>query len=148
MRARTVVALALLVQAVAACTEPLGGTPSAVFTSPVYPLERAQALAIAKAALEREIRPDLVEPVERPYPGYRGWLRFVVGLDSLSLFVVAGDGADAAGEPRQGFAFWAYYDGSYEAGGQATARAVLEHAMTAAAALAAPLAPLPGPDGD
>ena len=114
--------------------------PPGAITSPAFGIEQADALDIAKAALETRVRPDLIEEVQQPFPGYRGWLRFVIGLDSLTLFVVPGQGQDADGNIVQGHAFAAWYDGSYDPGGRAVAREVLDHAVTAAGR---PLAPLP-----
>ncbi len=116
--------------------------PPDALTSPVFPLDQASALAIARAALETRIRPDLIEEVEHPWPGWRGWLRFVIGLDSLTFFVMPGQGLDTTGNITEGHAFAAWYDGSYDPGGRAVAREVLGQAMAAAGR---PLAPLPEP---
>ncbi|MCB1991823.1 MAG: hypothetical protein H6852_08900 [Geminicoccaceae bacterium] len=134
--------MALAAAPMAACTgdrAPPELPPDAI-TGPVFPIDQPSALAIARAALETRIRPDLIEAMEHPWPGWRGWLRFVIGLDSLTLFIVPGQGLDTAGNTVQGHAFAAWYDGSYDPGGRAVAREVLDHA---AAAAGRPLAPLP-----
>ena len=134
--------MALAAAPLAGCAgdlEPAGLPPDAI-TGPAFPIDEASALDIARAALEIRIRPDLIEAVEQPWLGWRGWLRFVVGLDSLTLFVVPEEGLDAAGDTVRGHAFAAWYDGSYDPGGRAAAREVLEHAVAAAGR---PLAPLP-----
>ncbi len=117
--------------------------PPDAILGPVFPIDQASALAIARAALETRIRPDLIEEVEHPWPGRRGWLRFVIGLDSLTLFVVPREGHDSAGNPVRGHAFAAWYDGSYDPGGREVAREVLAHAVAAAGRGAIPLKSLP-----
>ncbi len=137
--------VALAAAPLAACTgdpAPPELPPDAI-VGPAFPINRASALAIAKAALETRIRPDLIEKIEHPWPGWRGWLRFVIGLDSLTLFVVPGEGLDSAGDTVRGNAFAAWYDGSYDPGGREVAREVLAHAVTAAGRMAMPLKPLP-----
>lgn len=131
--------LALAIAPLAACAGSPELPPGAI-TSPAFGIEQADALDIARAALETRIRPDLIEEVQQPFPGYRGWLRFVIGLDSLTLFVVPEQGQDADGNTVDGHAFAAWYDGSYDPGGRAVAREVLDQAVAAAGR---PLAPLP-----
>ena len=135
--------VALAAAPLAACTGdlPPPELPSDAITGPVFPIDLASALDIARAALETRIRPDLIEAMEHPWPGWRGWLRFVIGLDSLTLFVVPEEGLDAAGNTVQGHAFAAWYDGSYDPGGQAVAREVLDEAVAAAGRNVGPLGP-------
>lgn len=131
--------MALAIAPLAACAGSPELPPGAI-TGPAFGIEQADALDIARAALETRIRPDLIEEVQQPFPGYRGWLRFVIGLDSLTLFVVPEQGQDADGNIVQGHAFAAWYDGSYDPAGRAAAREVLDQAVAAAGR---PLAPLP-----
>lgn len=131
--------MALAIAPLAACAGSPELPPGAI-TGPAFGIEQADALDIARAALETRIRPDLIEEVQQPFPGYRGWLRFVIGLDSLTLFVVPEQGQDADGNTVEGHAFAVWYDGSYDPGGRAAAREVLDQAVAAAGR---PLAPLP-----
>jgi hypothetical protein len=136
---------ALTLQAACGGTTAPGGLPADAITGPAFPIDAGAAFRISREALGEEVRPDLIEAVRRPYPGHRGWLRFVVGLDSLTLFAVPRQAVDAEGEVQNGHAFAAWYDGSCEPAGRATARRVLAYAHAAAARLAHPLAPLPTP---
>jgi hypothetical protein len=140
---RIVFGLALTLQSACIAASPPGELPRDSITGPLFPIDGEAALRISKAALAAEVRADLIEPVTRPYPGHRGWLRFVVGLDSLTIVIVAGRGVDADGHVRDGYGFAVHYDGSYAPGGQAMSETVLQHATRAAEQLAEPLAAPP-----